>query len=771
VAQGDGPISVFALRRQYWKQGYRPLEVWGPNQLENDKGEPLNKPGKQPRGRWREDASFDPPETVRIQPDPRALNTGLMCGEIVSFDVDVLDPALVDRIVALIEGKLGPTPLVRIGRAPKTLLVYRPEEKFRKIETREMFSPDGAKAQIELLAEGQQFVADGVHPETGQPYRWTDRTPADFPLNELPVVSEAAARAIIAEVEQILRDAGAVEKEKPQKPARHKLNGAAGGFFSQVNSAALSDIAAWAVALFPKAKIESTGAWRVSSGDLGRELEEDISIHPEGIRDFGEEVPLSAIDLVMRHHCDAQKALDAALWICERLNIDPHSLGYISQISLDDFYAYMPNHEYIFVPTREVWPAASVDSRLSAKPKLNANGNQMVDSKGKFLWIKPTDWLDLNRSVEQMTWCPGHPLVISNKLVADGGWIDRRGVKTFNLYREPIIEPGDPAAVQPWLDLVYKVYPDDAQHIIFWLAHRVQRPAEKIHHALLLGGVPGIGKDSIVQPVKSAVGPWNFQEVTPQQLMGRFNGFLKCVILRISEARDLGEFDRFKFYEHLKVYTAAPPDVLRVDEKNLREHSIFNVCGVVITTNYKVDGIYLPPDDRRHYVAWSDVKMADFESNHWSKLYRWYDSEGAANVAAYLRQLDISAFDPKAPPPKTAAFWDIVQSSQPPEDAELADALDKLKDPLNQALPKVVTIGQLVGDNSYSPFSVWLLDRRNSRVIPHRFEKCGYSRVRNEAATDGQWKVGGKRQAIYGRTDLSVRERYEAATDLVAKLR
>jgi hypothetical protein len=27
---------------------------------------------------------------------------------------------------------------------------------------------------------------------------------------------------------------------------------------------------------------------------------------------------------------------------------------------------------------------------------------------------------------------------------------------------------------------------------------------------------------------------------------------------------------------------------------------------VIITTNHKTDGIYLEPDDRRHYVAWSD---------------------------------------------------------------------------------------------------------------------------------------------------------------------
>src|SRR4029077_15503342 len=92
--------------------------------------------------------------------------------------------------------------------------------------------------------------------------------------------------------------------------------------------------------------------------------------------------------------------------------------------------------------------------------------------------------------------------------------------------------------------------------------------AEKINHALVLGGAQGIGKDTALEPVKRAIGPWNFAEVSPQHMLGRFNGYLKSVILRVSEARDLGEFDRFKFYDHLKSYIAAPPDVLRIDEKN-----------------------------------------------------------------------------------------------------------------------------------------------------------------------------------------------------------
>ena len=33
-------------------------------------------------------------------------------------------------------------------------------------------------------------------------------------------------------------------------------------------------------------------------------------------------------------------------------------------LSLDDFYAYMPMHQYIFATSRELWPASSVNARL-----------------------------------------------------------------------------------------------------------------------------------------------------------------------------------------------------------------------------------------------------------------------------------------------------------------------------------------------------------------------------------------------------------------------
>jgi hypothetical protein len=352
---------------------------------------------------------------------------------------------------------------------------------------------------------------------------------------------------------------------------------------------------------------------------------------------------------------------------------------------------------------------------------------------------------------------------INHRLISEGGWIDRPGCTVFNLYRPPNIKPR-PGSVDPWLDHARRIFGDDAEHIIKWLAHRVQRPHEKINHALVLGGSQGIGKDTMLEPVKRAIGPWNFIEVNPKQMLMRFNGFLKSVILRISEARDLGESDRFAFYDHMKAYTAAPPDVLRIDEKHLREYSVVNVCGVIITTNYKTDGIYLPADDRRHFVAWSEATKEEFTSDYWNSLYGYYNNGGTEHVAAYLQGVDLSAFDPKAPPPLTSAFHEIVGASRPPEDAELADVLDALR------TPKAITLEILARKASelkYIDFAYWLRDRRNRRKIPHRLEACGYISVKNPSVKDGQFVVAGRRQVIYARRELSSNERIEAAEQLV----
>jgi hypothetical protein len=229
-----------------------------------------------------------------------------------------------------------------------------------------------------------------------------------------------------------------------------------------------------------------------------------------------------------------------------------------------------------------------------------------------------------------------------------------------------------------------------------------------------------------------------------------------------------------------------------VDEKHLREYYVPNCCGVIITTNYKINGIYLPTDDRRHFVAWSDARQEDFPPSYWEDIWGWYHDGGFAHVAAYLAELDLSDFDPKAPPRKTPAFWAIVDASRAPEEGELADVLDKMGNPGAVTLQGILrAIDEWLGIKEWSSesqaqgalreaqgaiqqdaireFREWLSDRKNRRAIPHRLEQCGYVPVRNDAAKDGLWKIGGSRQVVYAKAELTGSQRIAAAQKLCGR--
>jgi hypothetical protein len=109
-------------------------------------------------------------------------------------------------------------------------------------------------------------------------------------------------------------------------------------FFRTVNSAALSSIQTWVSDLFGSAAKfhPGTGAWRVSSKSLGRDLEEDLSIHPSGIVDHGIadmgdnwQGKRTPIDLVMEYG-GAPDAVTAAHWLCERMGKARESLGFVA---------------------------------------------------------------------------------------------------------------------------------------------------------------------------------------------------------------------------------------------------------------------------------------------------------------------------------------------------------------------------------------------------------------------------------------------------------
>lgn len=342
------PTPLTDLRLSLFRNGYRPVPVSDPNPLYSTAGKaPFMKD-------WPIVAAQATEATIEgwaTRPRNHG-NTGLLCGELVGLDLDISVPHLAEQITRMAEAILGPTPLVRVGKAPKSLRCYRAETPMPKIETAELVLPCGTVAQVEAMGDGQQVVAFGTHPVTMQPYRWQGVGPDTVPLADLPTLAEAPLRSFLAAAEAVLRAAGGRTKKEIEKAEKEAADAAAppkdppadapkssaksgdkNKFFLEVNKRALGNIGAWFTALFPKGEEQTgsgltRGCWRVSSADLGRSLEEDISVHPvDGGHDFGTGESCSPIDLVMEHG-GAATPKDAAFFLCEKLGIAPADCGW-----------------------------------------------------------------------------------------------------------------------------------------------------------------------------------------------------------------------------------------------------------------------------------------------------------------------------------------------------------------------------------------------------------------------------------------------------------
>lgn len=411
-------------------------------------------------------------------------------------------------------------------------------------------------------------------------------------------------------------------------------------------------------------------------------------------------------------------------------------------LSPDDFIFVGPQDKFLCAPTGELWTRQAVDGCFPTKG------------------AKTSSVIMQDNRVEQMSWVPGHDAVIENTLIDDGGVKRKKGWRVANLYNPPQRPAdGNPDDIRPWMDHLQFLYPDTYEHILDWFAHRVQKPGEKVNHALVFGGKQGIGKDTIIEPLTVAVGVDNFAEVSPKTITeDQFSGYLRAIVLRVSEARDMGNENRHAFYEAMKTIVVAPPSMLRVNEKHTKAYPIPNVVGVLFTTNHR-DGLYLPEDDRRHHVSWADgITKEDFPKEYFPALYGWYHAGGFANVINFLERRDISGFDAMAPPPQTAAWRDMTLQSASAEDIDMASALEALGFPDVFAIQDVVAV-------TTSEHRQWLADRRNRRVLGHVLNRAGYNQVPNANAKSKLWKKDGKEFVIYGKESLSTRVRTRAVQD------
>lgn len=140
-------------------------------------------------------------------------NLAIQCcpasGDIRCFDIDCRNEEVAERVLQLAFEHLGTTPFVRVGAAPKLMLLYRvtgeeelalPSDAWVLGDADGNPDLDGEKKHInviEFLANGTMFTAYGLHHKTKKDFDWSRGTlhPAAAGPEHAPVVSRAMMRA------------------------------------------------------------------------------------------------------------------------------------------------------------------------------------------------------------------------------------------------------------------------------------------------------------------------------------------------------------------------------------------------------------------------------------------------------------------------------------------------------------------------------------------------------------------------------------------------
>jgi len=252
----------------------------------------------------------------------------------------------------------------------------------------------------------------------------------------------------------------------------------------------------------------------------------------------------------------------------------------------------------------------------------------------------------------------------------------RDGIVYGNRWRNarPVPVAGN---VKPWLDHVERMIPDPKEraHVLNVMAFKVQHPEKKINHAVLHGGNPGSGKDTMWAPFFYAVGGnalRNVSLVRNEEVTSQWGYALETEVLVINELRQSEAKDRRALENTLKPLIAAPPEFLMVQRKGLAPYDLVNRLQVIAFSNERV-AINLPSDDRRWFVIWSDAKrMTDAEGE---AIWAWLESGGKSAVAAWLHARDVSAFAPGATPMLTEAKAIMVEAGMSGAESFLVDLM------------------------------------------------------------------------------------------------
>lgn len=218
---------------------------------------------------------------------------------------------------------------------------------------------------------------------------------------------------------------------------------------------------------------------------------------------------------------------------------------------------------------------------------------------------------------------------------------------------EPI--PHEAEEIRLYLEHVHQIIcagdDDHYRYLMSWLAHMIQKPAEKPGVAVILKAGQGTGKGSFIKPLGQIIGSHYCYASQPNILTGKYNSLLENKVLVFADEAFFGskaDTDR------LKTLITEPTNT--IERKFVNAITVPDFSRIIMASNK--DGIVSIEEDERRYFYLEVSEDRKQDQQYFGQLMDLIDNgQLAGKLLDLLQRWDISDFNPRVVP-KTQALTD-----------------------------------------------------------------------------------------------------------------
>lgn len=254
--------------------------------------------------------------------------------------------------------------------------------------------------------------------------------------------------------------------------------------------------------------------------------------------------------------------------------------------------------------------------------------------------------------------------------------------KRYNIWRKSGVE-AIAGSVTPFLEHMAFLFPNEGDRdlVLDYLALLTQRPADKIHFALLIRGAQGTGKSWVGNLMEQIIGQPNVVRPSNDEVTSKWTRWMEGAQLAIVE--ELMAIGRLEVANRLKpVITDA---TIRIEEKNCSIYSIPNKLNFLCFTNHD-DALKMEHGDRRWLVVFSPA--ARREPEYYNRLFGYLKDGGASHVKHWLMLRDIRLNGQGVAPP-TSGKEQMRRMSMGDAESHLLDLYEAGSKPFDFDLVRV----------------------------------------------------------------------------------